>query len=153
MLCPLNSLQYSVNINFMKTLGNPKLLVTQLWYWLSFGVGNLSCSIFWVCLCFGIVSKSERNHVKLAWNVSCAHVPVRVNTVQIRYFIHVVFCLWSFPEIRVALPWVGICLEATGLAHSALGGGARAHATKNNINNNNSNQIILTVIWQTVGKE
>ena len=110
MLCPLNSLQYSVNINFMKTLGNPKLLVTQLWYWLSFGVGNLSCSIFWVCLCIGIVSKSERNHVKLAWNVSCAHVPVQVNTVQIRCFF-MLFSVygvsqksgWHSPELGYAL--------------------------------------------------
>ena len=143
MLCPLNSLQYSVNINFMKTLGNPKLLVTQLWYWLSFGVGNLSCSIFWVCLCIGIVSKSERNHVKLAWNVSCAHVPVQVNTVQIRCFIHVVFCLWSFPEIRVAHPcgWMIPWSHWTGALCPRWG--VRAHATEKN--NNNSNQDISTV--------
>ena len=133
MLCPLNSLQYSVNINFMKTLGNPKLLVTQLWYWLSFGVGNLSCSIFWVCLCIGIVSKTERNHVKLAWNVSYAHVPVQVNTVQIRCFLMLSSVYGVSQKSGWHTPVVGWCHEATGLVHSAVGGETRAHATKKTI--------------------
>ena len=41
--------------------------------------------------------------MKLAWNVSCALIPVQETPVEIRWFIQVVLCLWSFPEIRVAM--------------------------------------------------
>ena len=80
---------------------------------------------------FGIVSKSEKNHVKLTWNVSCALIPVQGNPMEIRCFNHLVFCLWSFSEIRVALPWGGMMPWShwTG-SLCPWGGGARAHTTK-----------------------
>ena len=97
------------------------------------------------------MSKSERNYVKLAWNVSCAHVPVQVNTVQIRCFL---MCLLSmeFPRNQGATPlrWDDALKPLDGRTLPLVG---EPEPTPLKKNNNNSNQVILTVTWQTIEKE
>lgn len=155
MLCTLNSLQYSVNMNFMKTLKSEAFLdsiVILTFFW---GL-ETKLAVFSESACaLGLwVNQTEITCEAGIWNVSCAHVQYRWTLCRLDVFM--LFSVYGVSQkselLGTPLSWDMPWSYWTG-ALCPLTEPEPMPPKTILIIIIIQNQIILTVIWQTVGKE